>query len=520
MFFKSKVSFGLLFIGLFVFSCTQEEKPMVSLSDQQQAQKNLIPQSEINKLILKSIKEKGDFLWMEQTEEIIWSALMHSDSILTIGYKPASMQQPNSRIGIESPMSPDWQNSALKIISMIEETIEKNGSPNLRVGERFADLHEVLPLLEVKITDIEVLRNLRNMAEVRYFEPIGYQFDYSLLEGFDPQGRVASDEGCSNEAQPNLPTSDYTVIDPGAKSSWNYSQMGISQAWPISTGAGVTVGLIDTGISPNQPMLNSLFNSGFSSERMIYRFGTYKTGTTKRKTYDGPDDKCGHGTSMAGVIASPRNTVGNALGVAYNSNLVSVRGTADVVVNTTDEKNGVTEALLLLGKRSDVKIISMSIGDVYSNSKIADAIRYAYNNGKLIFAAAGTSTSLTSWFGVIFPATMAETVAVTGVKEGTSYQRCATCHSGSKVEFTVIMERAGTNTKPLSVAMSGNDPSTVGGSSVATATAAGIAALVWSKNPTWTRTQVLEKMRSTSALYPNKSSQFGYGNLNAFAAVN
>ena len=86
------------------------------------------------------------------------------------------------------------------------------------------------------------------------------------------------------------------------------------------------------------------------------------------KRYDGPDDQCGHGTAMSGVIASPRNTVGNAVGVAYNSNLISVRGTSDVIVNSGNEKDGVAEALVLLGNRSDVRIISMSIGDVFSNS--------------------------------------------------------------------------------------------------------------------------------------------------------
>ena len=53
----------------------------------------------------------------------------------------------------------------------------------------------------------------------------------------------------------------------------------------------------------------------------------------------------------------------------------------------------------------------------FSNSKVADAIRYANNRGKLILAAAGTSTTFANWVGVIFPATMSVTVAVTGVKE-------------------------------------------------------------------------------------------------------
>ncbi|TNF43444.1 MAG: protease [Cytophagales bacterium] len=520
MFLKSKINLSLLFLAVVVFSCTQEEQPSVSLSEDTPEVQKIIPSSEIDRIILHSLREKGDFIWMEQSDELLYSALIQGDSILTIGYKPVGMQDPNARIGLDDVSSANWEAASESILEMISATLSKNQSPNYRLRDQDALIHEQLPYLEVKVADFEVLQNLRKMPEVRYFEPVGYQFDYSLLNSGDsPAARIQSDAGCSNSADTGLSNADFTAVTPNAKASWNFQQMGIAQAWSQSTGSGITVGVIDTGLSPNQPLLNSGFNSGESSGRFVAKFGTFKTGFWFWKSYDGPDDRCGHGTAMSGVIAAPRNTVGNSVGVAYNSNLISVRGTSDVIINSSDEKNGVAEALVLLGNRSDVRIISMSIGDVFSNSKVADAVRYAFNRGKLIFAAAGTSTTFTNWVGVIFPANMSETVAVTGIKEGTGYQRCDTCHSGSQVEFTVVMQRSGTGTTALSLANSGDQPSTVGGSSVATATASGIAALVWAKNPGWSRDQVLNQMRSTSDLFPNRSSQYGFGNLNAAAAV-
>ncbi|MBN7816662.1 S8 family peptidase [Algoriphagus pacificus] len=513
-----KMTLGLLFLALGTFSCKQEETPLVPQATLEEEQQKLIPSNEIDQLILQSLRETGDFLWMGQSDQVIWSALMQSDSVLTIGYSPANLETPNARIGIESVQDPVWQASAQKILGMITETVERSGGSQLRLGNELAEIHADLPYLEVKVNSLEVLQNLRSMPEVRYFEPLSYEFDYSLLNQ-GQNARYFSDSGCSNDPEANLSTNDYSVISPNAKASWNYAQMGISQAWSQSTGDNITVGLIDTGVSPNQQLLGSGFQSGESTSRSISKFGTYQTGYWWWKKYDGPNDQCGHGTAMAGVIASPRNSVGNTVGVAYNADLISVRGTSDVIVNSGNEKDGVAEALVLLGKRSDVKIISMSIGDVFSNSKVADAVRYAYNRGKLIFAAAGTSTSFTNWYGVIFPATMAETVAVTGVKEGNGYQRCNTCHSGGKVDFTVIMERGGTETKPLSLAFSGNNPSTVGGSSVATATASGIAALLWSKNPNWNREQILDRLKTTSDLYPSRNSEYGWGNLDAGAAL-
>jgi subtilisin family serine protease len=81
------------------------------------------------------------------------------------------------------------------------------------------------------------------------------------------------------------------------------------------------------------------------------------------------------------------------------------------------------------------------------------------------------------------------------------------------------MERSGSNNHvPVLSYYNGNDDY-VGGSSVATANAAGIAALIWAKNPGWNRAQILNKMITTSDLYPNRSASFGWGNLDALGAV-
>jgi subtilisin family serine protease len=59
----------------------------------------------------------------------------------------------------------------------------------------------------------------------------------------------------------------------------------------------------------------------------------------------------------------------------------------------------------------------------------------------------------------------------------------------------------------------------VGGSSVATAQLAGIAALVWAKYPGESRQQVLDRLILASSNYPNRSSQFGWGLVNAGLAT-
>ncbi|GAA5021093.1 hypothetical protein GCM10011506_03420 [Marivirga lumbricoides] len=500
----------------FLWSCSKDEEKLELKEELVETPQTIevIPKEKIDEFIINSLRKNNEFNWSEANDVMLWSALVHADSLLTIGYTVSGEGNINERITSINVKDREWVRSKDEILMETTEVLSYKYDKEVTVSELPNFTHEVLPFVEIKVSDLEVISRLRSLDNVRYVEPLGYEVNFQTYAA----GERYSDSGCSNESDFNLTPDTYTTISPNAKMSWNYPHMGIDQAWNYSTGQGITVGLIDTGLSPDQTKLGNEFNSGLSANRSVERYGFYATGMWWWKEIDGPDDKCGHGTAMAGVIAAPRSTNGSSVGVAYNANLIGVRGTGDVIINGGNEKTGVSDALVYLGNRSDVKIISMSIGDVFTNSKVADAIRYAYGRGKLIFSAAGTSTSFTNWFGVIFPATMSETVAITGVKEG-QYVRCDICHSGDKVDFTVVMEKAGSNAHPLSLPMSGAQPSTVGGSSVATATAAGIAALVWSKNPGWTRDQVLNKLKQSADFYPNRNSSFGYGNLNALSAV-
>ena len=121
--------------------------------------------------------------------------------------------------------------------------------------------------------------------------------------------------------------------------------------------------------------------------------------------------------------------------MAYNANLVTVHAAEDVLIDANREVKGIVDAYLLAGNRADVRI-SMSMGRLTSSSQIGDAIAYAYGKGKLIFCAAGTSFDWTAgWIGVIYPASLPEAVAVTGMKSDLG-TRCDECHVGADVEFT------------------------------------------------------------------------------------
>ncbi len=490
---------------LLIFSaCSKEDSVQESNIVIDASQIEPLTAQQINAQIDEAIASKETFNWSEASNHLLWSAVFRGNNVVTIGFG-------NSKNDFERAKSSNnakIQKDLLDIIMKYEETT---------LDKILFSSDAYLNLIDVTITKQETIIALRKSKYIRYIEPGDYK--YFAENNAGERSNPATSSGCGYDSEA-LSTADYTTVTPNAKAPWTFYQHNIPNAWNLSTGSGVTIGIVDTGVSPNQSLLGANFNNGASSGRTIQKYGVYVDSIWPwSTTTDGSSDLCGHGTSMASVAAAPRNDRGLPVGVAYNANLVTYRAAYNVVLDGYHEQNGVKNAFTALGNNVKVKIISMSLGHIFSVGKIEDGIKYAYGKGKLIFCAAGTSTSFTTFVGVIFPAWMPETVAVTGVKEGATYQKCDDCHTGNKVDFTIVMQKAGSNNTVPVDSYYENQTDYVGGSSVATATTAGIAALVWSKNPTWTREQVLTKMRQSSSFYPTKNAQFGYGNINAYLAV-
>ncbi|WP_289042996.1 S8 family serine peptidase [uncultured Olleya sp.] len=502
---KPLLKLSVLMVVFTMFNACQKEDYQELPQEQtiDYDQKEALSVSEINAIINQSLNTTGTFNWKDVHSHTLWSAVVRGNNILTIGY------------GEEGQSFSEIKTSELKAtLSNLVQVVEAN--EDYKSSQETLVKHDIINVIDVKVENYQTIKALLQSDGVRYLEPNGYN-QYETVSN----GRSSS--GCDKNAD-SINSAHYTTISPNnAQVSWHFNATNIPSAWNYSTGNGVTIGLIDTGVSASQSLLNGNgFKDGYSSNsRYIQKYGTFiDSNWWWSDNYDGPHDKCGHGTAMASTMAAPRNDNGMPVGVAYDANLVAYRATEDVLLNDYHERKGVSEALTQLGNRSDVKIISMSIGYLWSIGNIEDAVKYAYSKGKLIFAAGGTSTSFTNGYGVIFPATMSETVAVTGVDDGPNYERCEVCHSGSKIDFTIIMEGNNNTSKaPPTLGFYDGDRRYTGGSSVATATTAGIAALVWSRYPSWSRTQVLNKLKQSAEFYPNKNSSFGYGNIDALQAV-
>ena len=462
------------------------------------------------------LERYGVVSWSNFNDYTVWSTALSSDSVISVGYQPdgyGNLDQSIHQIDIESP---EWKNTKNSLIDyVVSETKRKYPTLSVETEDLLVFGDKPLPYFNIRVWDYEILANLRNFSVVRYAEPMGF-----TLEN---QGSYRSDSGCGgNSGISNPSPNDFFTAPQGPRVSWNFIDMKIHKAWKSSSrGNGVTMGIIDTGISSDQAKLNSEFSGGLSGNRTVERYGFHDPCFLFIFCEnDGINDLCGHGTNMAGTAVGPASSDGSFAGVAFQSNLIGIRAAEDVVHDTSAEQDGVSDAFTFLGNRADVDIISMSMGNLFSSGQITDAINFAYNQGKMIFTAAGTSFEFTSFVGVIFPATLNNTIAVTGTKTGLPMEKCTTCHSGSLVDFVVTMEdRNNSDRRPLTLSDSGNDPNYTGGSSVATATAAGIAALVWSNDLAQSREDVLEALKNASNFYPARNGDFGWGKINAQAAV-
>lgn len=157
--------------------------------------------------------------------------------------------------------------------------------------------------------------------------------------------------------------------DPQYNRQWNFRDINVEQAWDETKGAGVTVAVIDTGVSKVPDLKSTKFVKG-------YDFVNNK---------DDASDDNGHGTHVAGTIAQSTNNGYGVAGIAYESSIMPLKVLASSGGGTVAD---IAEAIKFAAD-NDADIINMSLGGGGASSMMAEAIRYAHNKGVVIIAAAG-----------------------------------------------------------------------------------------------------------------------------------
>ncbi|MGI8777869.1 MAG: S8 family serine peptidase [Acidimicrobiales bacterium] len=164
---------------------------------------------------------------------------------------------------------------------------------------------------------------------------------------------------------------------------WNLTQIGAADAWSVSTGAGVIIGIVDSGIDASHPDL-----AGKIEAQADCVGGTCREGSAR--------DGDGHGTAVAGIAAAKTNNGGGIAGVAPDARLVVARVLGDDGTGVTEDINRAIQWVVDKGAR----IVNLSLGepDLVIVSRLGTPLRpgieYAWTRGAIPVLAAGNYDDL------------------------------------------------------------------------------------------------------------------------------
>ncbi|MGV9704578.1 type VII secretion-associated serine protease mycosin [Streptomyces sp. NPDC003483] len=260
---------------------------------------------------------------------------------------------------------------------------------------------------------------------------------------------------------------------------WHLTAMKAEQMWRTSTGRGITVAVIDSGVNPGVGDLKGQVLPGLDE--------------APASPGDEHTDYEGHGTGMAVLIAGTGKANGGAgtFGLAPGVKILPVR-TPDRGLDGgryTKEFSETVSRGIRYAVDSGAQVINISLAVSEGSAQLTAAVKYALDKGSLIFAGVGNSGREGDGNPVMYPAATPGVVGVAAV--GRNLRRTAESEHGPEVDIAAPGEEM------YHACPSGSGLCRSHGTSDATALASASAALIWSKHPTWTNNQVLRVMLTT-----------------------
>lgn len=291
-----------------------------------------------------------------------------------------------------------------------------------------------------------------------------------------------------------LPEADMAKVD--LTRFWHLPLIQAQESWAVSTGENIVVAVVDSGVNYNHPALaaNIAVNekeiagnkvdddgNGFVDDQFGYDFGNADAF---------PFDDDGHGSHVAGLIASP------VFGLAKKAKILPVKVGAGSGFDVGSVAGGVFYAV-----DRGAKVINLSLGINFDFPALRKAIAYAQLKNVVVVAAAGNGDAdgngidndVVETFPTNYPSVIA--VAATNIKnEKTQYSNFGlkTVHVGAPGGDENKLMLSTYRPTPKGVGLKGQ-----AGTSMASPVVAGLAAQMLAKNPALTPTQVREKLMSS-----------------------
>ncbi len=319
-----------------------------------------------------------------------------------------------------------------------------------------------------------------------------------------------------NFSEQGVDRREFEPNDPQFPSQWHHSTMVNDFAWDFTQGAGIKIGITDDGFDlPHEDLQQNIWvnagevaGNGLDDDANGYvddvNGWDFITGNNDPNPNSASNN---HGTHVAGIAAARTN---NAIGVAGTAGQATIMPLQfyDLTLGWNAAE---IAAAYTYGANNGAKIVSTSynVDGWVGDPTFTAGLQYMYDQGVMHFNSAGNNGALNPPRQAFEQSLLVASTEVGDVLSGfTNY--------GTGIDLAA----PGGN---ILSTLPGNTYDYFSGTSMATPNAAAAAALVWAKNPGWTREQVAAQLLGWAANIDSANPAFvglyGAGRVNSFFAV-
>ena len=316
----------------------------------------------------------------------------------------------------------------------------------------------------------------------------------------------------------------FTPNDPLFSHQWNMQDFGLQQAWDIETGTN----------KGNDPVVIAILDSAIQTDHEDLR-NKMLPGCDFHDNDSDPSSPIlsnAHGTHVAGIAAAAGNNNLGVVGVAFGNGIeilpVKIFNDRGTDGRFFDLANAIRWSVGLevtdyVPNPSPAKILNMSLGAAGQSITLNEAVADAVNAGALVFAASGNAGSSSA---ILTPANAPDALAIGSVDsdferssfsnfDGNGGKSVDLLGPGGFLTTSNVFDCVGVNSSAVLSTFPINNYSCLAGTSMSAPFVAGVAALIWHQNPSFSAEQVKNRLFETtffdSSWGDGKSLEHGFG---------